>query len=201
MLLALPGICMATEIMPKSLTNLVEDADHAIIGTVERIDMVDEKGNEVADDDAGTGPGLKNTIRLHVSVQTNGVLYTTAKVVPKKLTISLWSAWHYRLGKIKKTKGGVAIFLLKGDTFQYVYPSLFRRPISEREQIEQLVKKKKESPSWTSRQPDQRGRRQLVLQARTRELLLGRANWEDAPDTGDRFIESHPTPNSSVRGI
>ena len=142
---ALPGMCMATSVMPKSLTNLVEDADHVVVGTVERIDMIDENGNEVTDDDARTGPGLKNTIRLHVSVQTNGVLYTTAEVVPKTVTISLWSAWHYSLGQIKKTKGEEAIFLLKGDEFQFVYPCLFRRSLSEREQIERLVKKKKES--------------------------------------------------------
>ncbi len=124
----------------RSLTNLVADADHVIIGRITLVDMVDEKGRAITNIEARTGPFLQNTIRFHVRIETNGILVTTAKHVPETIMISLWSAWHYSLGQIKELEGTESrIFLLKGPEFRFVYPDGFDRPLSERAEIERLL--------------------------------------------------------------
>lgn len=140
LLFFLPGSLFATSVMPRSLTNLVADADHVIIGKVTLVDMVDEKGNQVTNLTARTGPGLGNTIRLHVSVETNGVLFTTANQVPATLTIDLCSMWHYSLEQIKQVEEHqTSVFLLKGSHFGAVYPAYFSRALTERAEIEKLL--------------------------------------------------------------
>lgn len=144
-LLALsPCLAAGTSVPPRSLTNLVADADHVIIGKVTLVDMVDDKGNQVTNLTARTGPGLPNKIRLQVSVETNGVLFTTADRVPPTLTISLWPLWHHTLEQIKGIEEGqTRIFLLKGPEFGFVYVGGFSRQLSERPEIERLIKEKK----------------------------------------------------------
>ncbi len=139
----LPWPLFATSVLPRSLTNLVADADHVFIGKVTLVDMVDKQGNQVTNLSARTGPGSFNKIRLHVSVETNGVLFSTAKQVPASLTVALWSMWHYSLGQIKDIEENQrSIFLLKGSNFDIVYPNGFSRALSEQAEIEQLLKQK-----------------------------------------------------------
>ena len=144
-LLALaPCLAGATSVPPRSLTNLVADADHVVIGKVTLVDMVDDKGAQVTNLTERTGPGLPHTIRLHVAVQTNGVLFTTAQRVPPTVTISLWPLWHHTLEQIKGVEEGqTRIFLLKGPEFGFVYVAGFSRQLSERPEIESLIKDKK----------------------------------------------------------
>jgi len=58
LLVLAPCLAGATSVPPRSLTNLVADADHVIIGKVTLVDMVDHKGNQVTNLAARTGPGL-----------------------------------------------------------------------------------------------------------------------------------------------
>ena len=139
--LLLPGMCGATSVMPKSLTNLVAEADHVVIGKVTVVDMIDDEGHQVTNLSARTGPDLPNTIRLNVTVQTNGVLFTTATQVPQNLTIPLWPAWHHTLEQIKGIEEGqTRIFLLKGSSFGFAYVAGCSRELSERPEIERLLK-------------------------------------------------------------
>lgn len=136
----------ATSLPPRSLTELVADSDHIIIGKIIKVDMIDAKGKPVTNLDARTGPGLSHTIRLNVNVQTNGVLLTTSKQVPQTLIIPLDSTWHYSLGQIKTAEEGqTRILLLKGATFDFAYPVSCSRPLSDRPQIEELIKAKSSS--------------------------------------------------------
>ncbi len=133
-----------TQIAYKDLTNLVADADHVVIGTVARVDMVTGKGKQVIDESGQTGPGIENQLRLHVEVAKDGVLATATNRVPERLMIRLWQGWHDTLGnRRKETEGKTFIFLLKGSDFSPVYPGLFMRQVSERQTIEELLKKRK----------------------------------------------------------
>lgn len=130
----------ATTVAYKDITNLVAEAEHILIGKVDRVSMVDWDGNEITNPEARTGPGSNNEIRLHVKVlEDGGVLKTTHTNVPQMLTIPLMKKWHYELGQIKETEGETFIFLLKGDDYKRVYPGLFQRPINEKEKIKALI--------------------------------------------------------------
>ncbi len=133
----------ATMVAPRSLSELVRDADHVVIAKIERVEMVDEDGNEIKDEAARTGPGLQNELRFHITLQKDGLLKTNSKRVPQKLVIPLWQAWHYSLGQWKPVQGKTFIFLLKGEKYQSVYPAGFERPLSEQAEIEKLIREHK----------------------------------------------------------
>jgi hypothetical protein len=145
-----PYLAGATSVPPRSLTDLVADADHVVIGKVTVVDMVDGKGVQVTNSMSRTGPGLHNTIRLHISVETNGVLFTTAGQVPPALTNGLWTLWHYTLKQIKEIEEGqTRIFLLKGPKFDFVDVSGFSRSLSERAEIEAMIMKRSDAKQAT----------------------------------------------------
>jgi hypothetical protein len=132
----------STTVPPRPLPDLVKAADHVLIGKVVNVDMVDAKGNPIVNNDARTGPGEGNVIRLHVVVEENGVLKTTAKAVPRTIVIRLWTEWHFSLGQWKtEALDKRYIFLLKGDDFQWVYPMGFLRDPSEKDEILKLLGK------------------------------------------------------------
>lgn len=151
------SVCWASPVRPKSLATLVEEADHVIIGTVTLVDMVDQNKAPVTNLAARVGFNSPNLIRLHVAVQTNGVLFTTAKETPSTLIIPLLGIGPYTLEQMKKIdENRTYIFLLKGPDFRAVYPAGFRRSLSNREEIEGLLKQKKAqgiAPVDTDRKP------------------------------------------------
>jgi hypothetical protein len=137
----------ATQIAFKDLTNLVAEADHVFVGTVTKVDMVDGQGQPVTDKTARTGPGSPNQLRLHVTLDTNRILATTAKL-PAVIVIPLWRRWHDTLGnRMQETQGKTHIFLLKGPDFQPVYHGLFMRELSEQAEVESLLKPKRAAAS------------------------------------------------------
>jgi hypothetical protein len=62
------NLANATQIQHKELNELVKVADHIIGGKIIKVDMIDKDGKDIADEEARTGPGLNNTIRLHLKV-------------------------------------------------------------------------------------------------------------------------------------
>ena len=141
-LLCAAGLANATSVAPMPLEQMVREADHVVVATVSKVDMVDGRGRPVADPEARTGPGLDNEIRLHLAVSE--VLHTGSSRLPGTLVVPLWTAWHYMLGSITEAAGGTSgIFLLKGDDFQPAYPADFQRSLDERAEIERLLQGKR----------------------------------------------------------
>jgi hypothetical protein len=138
LLLLCAQLALATSIPPKSLEEMVTEADHVIIGTVTKVDMVDGDDQPLTDPKARTGPGLNNLIRLHVEVKE--ILESPAQEHPRQLVVPLWSAWHSSLEGSQEWKGKTFIFLLKGPDYSIVYPAGFNRELDERAQIEGLLK-------------------------------------------------------------
>ena len=136
-LCVVPQMGLATTVEPRELSVLVDEADHVIEGTVVLVDMVDGEGAQVTDPDDGTGPGLDNTIRLHIAPTT--VLKGDVDAVPNRLVVPLWPMWHYSLGQIREHEGQKGIFLLRGAGYERVYPRLFHRPLSERDEIVEAI--------------------------------------------------------------
>jgi hypothetical protein len=131
----------ATTVERRELSQLVRAADHVLVATVTKVDMVDGKGMEVKDRAAMTGPspGMQNEIRVHLEVRS--VLFSRSKRPHEKPIVRLWKEWHYSLGQIQDAMvGNTSIFLLKGDRYDPVYPAYFERPVEERKRVEALLK-------------------------------------------------------------
>jgi hypothetical protein len=132
---------LATKVPTKELSELVKNSDHIFQVTIMKIDMTDGKGNIITNPDERTGPGLENTIRLHAKIQENGVLKTNIDKAPKIVIVDLWQMWHYTLGQVQESSiNQEVIFLLKGDSFEPVYPAHFQRALSESAEIVSLMK-------------------------------------------------------------
>jgi hypothetical protein len=140
LVLLVPVQLFGTSINERPLEELVAEADHVIVGKITRVSMRNWIGWEVRNPKARTGPGSKNEIRLHIAVETNGVLKTTKKDFPNELEVPLWRMWHYSLGSIKASEGTTNIFLLKGEHMERVYPRYFRRDLSEKATVFNLIR-------------------------------------------------------------
>jgi hypothetical protein len=136
-----PGVVLASFPLQASLATMAQHADHILIGRIVDVDMIDGDRKRLADPEGMTGPGLKNTIRLHVKVEK--VLVTNAKAVPKVLTIPLDRFMHYKLSDVKAVESGnrkPRLFLLKGPTFQPILAGVFVRPLSDQNEALRLHK-------------------------------------------------------------
>ncbi len=134
-----PWIAFAGFPFEATLNEMVEGADHILIGRVTGVDMIDGTGKPIHEMDAMTGPGKDNTIRLLVTVDE--VLVTNAAVVPEVLPIPLANHLHYSLGQIAEAHEGdttVRLLLLKGEDFVGIKPGLFMRPLSDKEEVLRL---------------------------------------------------------------
>jgi hypothetical protein len=139
MLLAMQA--QATQLPVRDLTNLVSDADHILIATVEKVD-IDANGNQVTNDSARTRPGSDHHLRLHVRLTSKGVVYSELGKVPETFMIPLWQKRHAALGnQNKEVEGKTYIFLLKGTDLNPVYHGPFMRKPSERPEIEAILKR------------------------------------------------------------
>lgn len=67
--LCAPGLTTATSVAPKPLEEMVQEANHVVVATVVRVDMVDHAGWAVLEPEANTGPGLRNRLRFHLAVE------------------------------------------------------------------------------------------------------------------------------------
>lgn len=133
-----PGFALATIVTPKPLEEMVCEADLVVVARIAGVDMVDGRGRPVTDRDARTGPGLPNQMRFNLEVKE--VLFARTKPTPRTLRVPLWQAWHYMLGTMQDDlTGTTGIFLLKGDTYEPVYPAGFQRALEERAEIVHLL--------------------------------------------------------------
>ena len=137
-MMCLPGLALATSVLPKPLEEMVREADHIVVAKIVSVDMVDGRGRPIHDREARTGPGLLNRMRLNLDVQE--VLSAGKELPSRKLRVPLWSMWHYSLGTMQDDlTGTTGIFLLKGDNYEPVYPAGFQRPLEERREILRLI--------------------------------------------------------------
>lgn len=131
----------ATMVEVKSLAELLPHAEHIVSGHVVKVDMIDGEGNVVSNKEAVTGPGIENTIRLHVKIDE--VILTSSGKMPDIIKIKLWNAWHFSLGQIQESaKNEKAIYLLKGPSYEIVFPRYFRRDPNEKSEIMGFINKK-----------------------------------------------------------
>ena len=129
------AVALASIPIRTTIHELAKGADHILVGHVVGVDMVDERGKEIKDEKGRPGPGLKNTIRLHIVVDE--VLVTSSrKRVPKLLKVPLDPFMHYTLGQIKAAHAKPSkpfLVLLKGSSFLPVVPGALLRPLDEKE--------------------------------------------------------------------
>ncbi len=124
---------------------LAAKSDHVFVAHVIGVDMIDGKGREIKDEDAMTGPGLKNVIRLKVRIDR--VLVTNAKETPKELYVPLDSFMHHRLGEVKEAHAGrnpKFLLLLAGGKFTPPQAGVFRRDLKEKSFFVERVGKNKQ---------------------------------------------------------
>jgi len=128
-------VVLASVPIPTNIEELAKGADHILVGHVVGVDMVDKRGRQIEDENARTGPGLENTIRLHIVVDE--VLVTSSrKPVPKLLKVPLDPFMHYSLGQIKSAHSKPSkpfLVLLKGSSFVPVVPGAVLRSLAEKE--------------------------------------------------------------------
>lgn len=136
--MCLPGLALATSVLPKPLEEMVREADHVVVAKIVSVDMVDGRGRPLTQRNARTGPGLPNQMRFNLEVQE--VLFARTKPPPRTLRVPLWQMWHYSLGTMQDDlTGATGIFLLKGDAYEPVYPAGFQRDLEERAEIVRLL--------------------------------------------------------------
>ena len=97
--LLLSGVAAATSVVPKPLHEMVREADHVVVASIESVDMVDGKGRPLLDPRARTGPGLENQMRFNLRVRE--ALFSRVGAVPPRLQVPLWTKWHYELGSMQ----------------------------------------------------------------------------------------------------
>lgn len=128
-------VVFASTPIPTTIQELAKGADHILVGHVVGVDMVDDRGREIEDENGRTGPGLKNTIRLHIAIDE--ILVTSSrKKVPKLLKVPLDPFMHYTLGQIRAAHSRPSkpyLVLLKGSSFLPVVPGALLRDLGEKE--------------------------------------------------------------------
>ncbi|KPF67956.1 hypothetical protein IP84_12030 [beta proteobacterium AAP99] len=81
------------------MKDLACGADHIFVGRVVSVDLIDGHGQLIEDESAGTGPGLSNTLRLHIQVLET--VTSTSTQEPKVLKVPLDPMMHYSLGQVR----------------------------------------------------------------------------------------------------
>jgi len=122
--------------MQMTVADMATEADHVLVGHVAGVDMVDGSGSSIMDDQARTGPGSSNVIRLRVAIDE--LLITNAEQVPKVLLLPLDPFMHYSLGQIKLAHRGDStprLVLLKGAGFSSLKPGIFFLPLREKDEV------------------------------------------------------------------
>jgi hypothetical protein len=135
----LPAVVLAGFPFEATLEEMAREADHILIGRVTGVDMIDANGVQITDENARTGPGLHNQIRLLITVDE--VLVTSAPKVPEVLPVPLASHLHLSLGQIREAHADdtqADLILLKGQDFSGIKPGVFLRPLADKDEALRL---------------------------------------------------------------
>jgi hypothetical protein len=133
---------LATQVAPKTLSELVGDADFIVEAKIIGVEMRDGDGIKIVNKNAATGPGISNQLFLKVQLVKNGFTHPEIHEIPNEFWIPLWQRWYDTLAnRTKESLGKTYIFLLKEETFEPVYPSGFNRAQSELIEIKALLNK------------------------------------------------------------
>lgn len=125
-----------------SLRDLACGADHVFVGRVIGVDMINAKGESVRNDQARTGPGSDNTIRLEVKVLER--IDSNLAKLPPTIKVPLDPFMHYSLGQIKSAhsgQSGSALVFLRGAKFEPVITGNFFWYLEARQEALDLRKK------------------------------------------------------------
>lgn len=125
-------VAFATLPLQATLEQLASDSDHILAGHVIAVDMIGADGKETLDENAMTGPGLRNTIRLIIKVDE--VFFSRAKVVPDVIRVPLDPMMHFSLGQIREAHREPSkkmLVILQGGAFEPVVPGVFFRELSD----------------------------------------------------------------------
>lgn len=120
-LLVTSAVVSASHPLEASLQDLACGADHILVGRVVGVDMVNSIGMPIRDQNARTGPGLRNAIRLHVEVLE--IVESAAPEPPSLLKVPLDSAMHYSLGQVQAVyaePSDPSLVFLRGRSFEPV---------------------------------------------------------------------------------
>lgn len=139
------------------LTNAVNMADHVLVGTITKTDMIDANGKQVKKSSAMTGACSGLQLRYHVKVATNGVIATSTEPFPSKIIVPEWDKWIMSLNDARRREEKSFIFLLVGTNFNLACPGYSMRELSERTEIEAILKTKR-----TQNQPARRANPRLA---------------------------------------
>lgn len=129
-----------------SMFDVVEESDHVLTVKIVGVDMIDGEGRQIDDENAMTGPGKSNTIRL--LAQVTKVHLSSADNVPEMLKIPLDPFMHYSFGQVASVyqdRTPSMVVVLKGETFLPAHAGVFGYPEVELETILSLFSSKAKS--------------------------------------------------------
>ena len=121
----------------------IEKADHLLIGRVVSVEMIDDKGNQIFDPSARTGPKESNII--YYVFEIDDVIVTNEELVPRTIRVPLDKMAHYSLGQILRINPEVddpVVVILGGSEFQPVYSGVF---LKRQENSESFIEKFKQA--------------------------------------------------------
>ncbi len=138
------SVVFASMPLEVSMLKVVTESDHVLTVQIIDVDMINDKGDQITDLSAMTGPGKDNLIRLICEVKN--IHLTNVSDVPKIIKIPLDGFMHYLFGQIKKAHKNDSypmIAVLKGGDFKPAYAGIFQYPLYELETIIALFSLKK----------------------------------------------------------
>lgn len=123
--------------MKKSVPEMARQADHAVVGTVAAVDMVDRRGRSIESGETSlTGDRV---IQLHVELQPESAL-KGGNPMPDTVVLPLWRGWKNSLAGIKRDmEGKEFIFFLKGHGFEPLFLGEFYAPLDQLDIVKQQV--------------------------------------------------------------
>lgn len=138
---ALIGVeASATTIAHRGLMHHLRKADFVFVAQVVHVDLVDGQGAQILDPEAGTGPGLRNTLRLHLVRSKDGMIYSrSGEEPPTELIVPLWPMWHMSLEWQQRSIGRTSIFIVTGPPWALVYPGGCILDLERRAHVEETL--------------------------------------------------------------
>ena len=125
------------------LNELIKHADHVVVGTISKVDMIAKSGKEIKDEDAHNGNIQGSSIRIHFEIASDAYIKTNGSKEKRTVTIPLA---RHRILSLKNAKssykvGNKHILLLKGKEYSAVANYWYLRDMNEKKNILKLLNK------------------------------------------------------------